>query len=68
MASEVPTHVSDALVTCRFFTFKRFFTLEVQKMQLITNVSIKLYVKFSLIACCEKLNFKGHNWPKNPLS
>ena len=42
MASEVPTHELDALVTCELFIFKRFLTLTVQKMQLTLKVSNKL--------------------------
>jgi hypothetical protein len=39
MASEVPTHELDALVTCGFFFLNRIFTLKVLK---------KLYVNFNI--------------------
>ena len=61
MASEVPTHELDALVTCELFIFKRFLTLTVQIMQLTLKVSNKLFMNFSLTVCCNKLYLKGHN-------
>jgi hypothetical protein len=66
MASEVPTHELNALVTCGLFTVKRIFTLIAQRMQLTIKVPNNLYMNFPLIVCCRR-SFKsswGHFDPK----
>jgi hypothetical protein len=66
MASEVPTHELNALVTCELFIFKRIFTLDAHKLQLTLKVPNKFLMNFPLIVCCiEKLSsFMGHFDPK----
>ena len=66
MASEVPTHELNALVTCGLFILKRIFTLDAHKLQLTLKVQNKLLMNFPLIVCCiERFSsFMGQFDPK----
>ena len=61
MASEVPTSVLCALVTCELSKISRIFTISVyNKVQLMIIVPNKYKTNSSHTVCGENFSFKGH--------